>query len=318
MKWQAILAACVLLGRLAAPALGQPSFYDDFEPSGVDHGIWHKWPEATETLQTDTGHSRSPTHAALAVEADPHGYASYADFGATAGPVYADVWVWDDVDDDGTDPARPVSNMLALIGAADDPSNYTDYLQLGVVAWYDPHGLSETYSIRTRHRDDLGPGDADYVDTGVPRKEGWIKLGIAAESLANGGQVRFYIDDELVYMSYRKPGVSLQFVRLGVNFKSYDPFWYDDVAVTDALPPDDFLRFDVDDDGDVDQEDFATFQSCYTGASGQGTFDASACWRMDADDNLGVDASDLEAFEACASGPDVPADPACDDTLPPS
>lgn len=311
------LIACVLFAVLALPAQAQPGFFDDFEPTGVDHGLWPKWPEATEALQTGGAHVRSPTHSARAIEADPHGYASYRDFGATSGAVYAEVWVWDEMDDNGMNYDRPVSNMLALVGAAPDPAQWTDYLQLGVVAWYDPDGMSDTYSIRTRYRDDAGPEIADYVDTGVPRKLGWIKLGIAAESLASGGQVRFYIDEQLVYMSYRKAGVDLQFIRLGVNFKSYDNFWYDDVDVTDELPPDDFLRFDVDDDGDVDQEDFATFQTCYTGASGQGTFDASTCWRMDADDNLGVDANDLTAFEACASGPAVPADVSCDDTLPP-
>ena len=313
--------ACLVAAVLAGPASAQPSFFDDFEPT-VDHGVWKKWPEADEIPFSDCrpqyNHTDTPgaTCSARAEEADPWGYAMYADFGATPGPAYAEVYIQDPLDDDGMDYDRPVSNMLALIGASDPPEGYTDYLQLGVIAWYDPEGMSDTYSIRTKHRDDLGPEIADYVDTGVPRKkDDWIKLGIAAESLASGGQVRFYIDDQLVYMSYRKAGVDLQFVRLGVNFKSYDYMWYDDVAVTDVLPPDDFSRFDVDDDGDVDQDDFGEFQACY---SGSGTaHDGYACWRMDADDDLDVDVDDLTVFEACASGPAVPADPACDDALPP-
>jgi hypothetical protein len=234
----------------------------------------------------------------------------YADFSPSAGPVYAEVYVQDPLDDDGSDYDRPVSNMLCLVGASANPGDWTDYLQLGVVAWYDPNGLSDTYSIRSQYRDEAGPEPADYVDTGVPRKVGWTKLGIAAESLAKGGQVRFYIDDQLVYISYRKAGVDLQFVRLGVNFKSYDYMWYDDVIVTDVLPPDDPVRFDVDDDGDVDQCDFGEFQACYSGSDTPHS--GYRCWRMDADDDLDVDADDYGAFEACASGPGIPAVFSCD------
>lgn len=295
-------------------AWGQPAFFDDFEPNGVDRAVWTKWPEADEILFSDStqNHTSAPgaKWCARAVEADPWGYAMYADFGSTGGPVYAEVWVWDELDDEGTNPARPVSNMLALVGAAPYPASWTDYLQLGVVAWYDPAGLSETYSVRTKRRDLSGPMATDYVDLGVPRKPGWTKLAIAADALADGGNVRFYIDDQPVFTSWRVPGVSLQYVRLGVNFKSYDPFLYDDVAVTDALPPDTFVRFDADGDGDVDQIDFAAFQLCRAEAvAGYGDPD---CWRMDADEDGDVDVDDHAAFEACASGPAIMADPACD------
>ncbi len=99
------------------PVLGRGiSFSDDFE-NGM--GNWHRWPEATKTLQWDPSASRSPTRAAKAVEADPWGYASYADVTAQSGHIYAGVFVYDEFDDDGVYD-RPVSNMLALIGA--DPS----------------------------------------------------------------------------------------------------------------------------------------------------------------------------------------------------
>ena len=150
--------------------------------------------------------------------------------------------------------------------------------------------------------------------TEVPRKNGWTKLAIAAESLANGGLVRFFIDDQLIGTSYRKVGVDLQYVRLGVNAKSYDYIWYDDLVMDDQLPPDDFLRFDVDEDGDVDQDDFARFQTCYTGVAGG--YDYPTCWRMDANDDGRVDQADLDAFEVCASGPTITADAACDDLFP--
>jgi hypothetical protein len=302
---------------LAAPSLlrAQVNFTDDFDPSGVDTAIWHKWPEAgaDESLWTSNAQNYTPggMYSAMAIEADPFGYVGYADFGSTADPIYAEVWVFDTLDDDGMNVDRPVSCMLALIGAAASPPDYTDYLQLGVVAWY-THGLSHNYAIRTKYRDLHGGG---FIDTGVARKPGWTKLAIAAESPANGGQVRFYIDDRLVGMS-RRVGVNLQYIRLGVNFKSYDYFWYDDVVVSSVLPPD-VPRFDADGDGDVDSGDYGAFQACWTGP-GNGPFDISKCWRMDIDENGDVDTADLDGFNRCMSGPAVVADPACDDgPLPP-
>ncbi len=75
---------------------------------------------------------------------------------------------------------------------------------------------------------------------------------------------------------------------------------------------------DADEDGDVDQDDFALFQLCYTGAGGPvpavpaycSCFDTEGAGGMPDDD---IDAGDLTNFEDCASGPTVPADVGCDD-----
>ncbi len=80
---------------------------------------------------------------------------------------------------------------------------------------------------------------------------------------------------------------------------------------------------DVDDDGDVDQADFAVLQLCYTG-SGATAVPANpeycACLDHADDDNNpetppgadgNIDSFDVTAFERCASGPGVPADPDC-------
>lgn len=72
---------------------------------------------------------------------------------------------------------------------------------------------------------------------------------------------------------------------------------------------------DVDGDGDVDQEDFAAFQLCYTGPgqgpppSGCACFDRPEPTAPDGD----VDQADFGLFQLCASGAFVAADPACDD-----
>lgn len=78
-------------------------------------------------------------------------------------------------------------------------------------------------------------------------------------------------------------------------------------------------RFDSDNDDDVDSDDFAAFQRCYNGLAGSaaGLTLTSECecfdWNLLESDGL-VNLEDLGVFELCGSGPDVPANPACDDT----
>jgi len=70
---------------------------------------------------------------------------------------------------------------------------------------------------------------------------------------------------------------------------------------------------DADDDADVDQDDFAKFQACFTGGGGTA---AEECICFDQEPVGGdgdVDSLDYGLFENCASGPAMPADPSCDD-----
>ncbi|UCD27616.1 MAG: hypothetical protein JSV03_10930 [Planctomycetota bacterium] len=78
---------------------------------------------------------------------------------------------------------------------------------------------------------------------------------------------------------------------------------------------------DHDEDGDVDQDDFAEFQLCYTGDGDPGgIFDPDNCKCFDKEPSGGdddVDENDFNPFQNCAatSGPKVPADITCDDGL---
>lgn len=97
---------------------------------------------------------------------------------------------------------------------------------------------------------------------------------------------------------------------------------WDNVTLTlvppDPVCPNPDLRFDWDNDGDVDQDDFAYFQRCFTGTGDpMGVFDFDACRCMNTDGDSDIDTADFNAFAACAatSGPDIPADITCDDGL---
>ena len=68
---------------------------------------------------------------------------------------------------------------------------------------------------------------------------------------------------------------------------------------------------DFDGDGDVDQDDFAKIQVCYTGAD-QGP-PMSGCEKCDFDCDNDVDDNDMDLFFNCYSGPNIPATTGCGD-----
>jgi hypothetical protein len=71
---------------------------------------------------------------------------------------------------------------------------------------------------------------------------------------------------------------------------------------------------DFDDDHDVDQQDFGSFQVCY---SGSGVIQTDpACQGADLDGDNDVDAADFAIFQGCFRGPAVTVDPHCADGQP--
>lgn len=69
---------------------------------------------------------------------------------------------------------------------------------------------------------------------------------------------------------------------------------------------------DMDDDGDVDLDDFAVYQRCITQSGDPaGRYDAIACGCLDRDKDQDVDHDDFVEFFLCGSGPGIPADENC-------
>ena len=74
--------------------------------------------------------------------------------------------------------------------------------------------------------------------------------------------------------------------------------------------------FDVDDDGDVDQDDFGFFQTCITGPNDPDNVFPGLSNDCKCTDRTGpggvpdnaIDQQDVAAFEECATGPDIPID----------
>ncbi|GMU21042.1 MAG: hypothetical protein AMXMBFR13_11370 [Phycisphaerae bacterium] len=90
-------------------------------------------------------------------------------------------------------------------------------------------------------------------------------------------------------------------------------------ALTPLPCPDPFADFD--EDGDVDQEDFGAFQACITGSFFGPVLPGCECFDRPEPDapDANIDQVDYQAFQYCAlnSGPNIPADPTCDDGPPP-
>ena len=66
---------------------------------------------------------------------------------------------------------------------------------------------------------------------------------------------------------------------------------------------------DYDNDGDVDVNDFATFQACFNGPSNP--YAAPGCGKADADCDGDVDVNDFAAFQSCFNGPSNPPPAGC-------
>lgn len=234
---KALILTVPLMAVLAMPALAAPNLYDDFE-NGVGgdivYSVWGAtWPDSStpqgtqNLVTTDSSHNHTlgGSKSARAFEADPAAWNGYTDFGSTDGDVFAEVWVFEDHNHDGSNPAQPVTLMLCLIGDNNTSKAgfETDYLQVGVVPFW--AGGSANYGWRAK------ANDPTFPDSGIQRKQGWTRLAIEADSLANGGQVRFYVDNTLIGTSSRS-AANLRWVRIGNNSKSYENVWYDDLKVT--------------------------------------------------------------------------------------
>jgi hypothetical protein len=245
------IAAAVLAGGLLCSGNAwavTPNFLDNFDNGVGGDIVWAPWgnapgdpssPNGINNLVTsDGGHDHTPgpgAGTARVFASDPAAWNGYADFGSVGGPIYSEAFLFEDYSNNGSNSAQPVTNMLALFGAAANPNVFTDYIQLGVVSFFP--GGSATYGFRTRYNDSNALG---IINTGVSRKAGVTKLAIEVDALADGGQVRFFIDNALVGSSFRAGAnagagglspVNLQYVRIGNNSKSYENFWYDDVQV---------------------------------------------------------------------------------------
>ncbi len=221
-----IMIVLGILGVTAWPALGALPFHDDFE-SGM--GNWTQFPGSAAALSLtgpDPWKSIDPgpwgVHEGFSARqsslvAGGNGIASYHNFGAQSGYVKAEVYLFEDLVT-SADPVQAAMTLTAQDGGG--APDFADYLRIGILQF---SGTNAVYSFRT--------ASGGFTQTTVARKSGWTKLGIEADAVVDGGQVRFYIDDVPVGTSTRT-GADLAAITLGQNFSNNENFWYDGVRVT--------------------------------------------------------------------------------------
>ena len=265
-------------------------FFNDFE-NGVSRntsgGIWTGYDNGffgdPQWLESDSSHNHTPggSKSARAYEADPWVYNSYADFGASGDGLRATVYLYEDMTyvppylehETWKQPHIEVRSMFTLFGdSVNGPSEAdpnSDYLQIRLIPETtrppDPAPEFYTYGIRTKYRDDNGLG---VIDSGVLRKDGWLKLTIEVDSVADGGEVRFFIDDAPIGTSQRS-GADLRWVMMGATGHTYENFWYDDISVVD-------LDGDYNGDGYTNAADYAVWRDdSRTNLDGYATWQAN-------------------------------------------
>lgn len=133
---------------------------------------------------------------------------------------------------------------------------------------------------------------------------------ISGRSAFTGDSGGFITTRVTLPASVTGPNIRLRW-RLGTDAGISETGWYvDSVRLSDGYlccrPPDSIGDFD--EDGDVDQEDYGRFQTCFSDHLPQND---PACLpaRMDADNY--VDQDDLAIFLRCHTAANVPADPDC-------
>lgn len=147
----------------------------------------------------------------------------------------------------------------------------------------------------------LGSGQFTFS---VSESSPWLSISPSGGTSACGGRP-ITITYDTVFLPPGRHEATIRVEATGIAGSPQDVL----VAVTVAGIPG-----DLDGDGDVDLEDFGTFQTCLSGPGIVQTNPACVAARLEGGD-LDVDQNDVAKFIACLarSGPNIPADPTCAD-----
>ncbi|MHC4442262.1 MAG: hypothetical protein ACYTA5_06660, partial [Planctomycetota bacterium] len=200
-----------------------------------------------------------------------------------------------------------ITSNLAEAGSKDDPWNHSAAgmkIKGDKISFQINGGYSLPYEL-------TGGGNADIVEIRM-NKSGSTVLGIdndITKYYFNGAE----ITDGVLFSTSNPRRVV--FIRRDDD-SSGDTVEIDDITVSRCELPCNTPFADTDEDGDVDQDDFATFQLCYSGSL-PNTYGLNpsycACFDRGDDAPAGdgdIDASDFDKFKDCASGPNIPVTPA--------
>ncbi|MEI6915260.1 MAG: PEP-CTERM sorting domain-containing protein [Armatimonadota bacterium] len=223
----------ILLLSLAAVAIAVPSwaatsFTDNFD-SGVSNANWEVVSGNTlyNIFVGDNAHAFG-TQSAKQVNSDPYIYYMRTKPGVIdsitllgSQTMSASCWVYDDLSwtANSQPSGQPVGGGMMLL----DPA-VSDLFQINVNSTAAGAGGYANWNWRS-----LNDGTHD---TGIARTQGWHYLTITiGANTSTTGDAKFYIDNVLAGQAMRKNNNAMNQLRLGISFKTYNPFWYDNVSV---------------------------------------------------------------------------------------
>lgn len=200
--------------------------------------------------------------------------------------------------------------LQVQLPAAVAPGTHTFRLEADMYVYKDPASVSDPFAVANRmyvltdEDYDLPEFDYNKGDDVPPgfttdRWSGWD--GTMATQAYNGVWLHRSIERDVTTASGNLE------LRLLIHEKYHgaQAVAWDNVRLV-LITPCNLPRMDFDGDGDVDQEDFSTFQLCVTGVGG-GIAEGCACADLD-NDMLDVDEADFEIFRNCSTGPEVELD----------
>jgi hypothetical protein len=151
-----------------------------------------------------------------------------------------------------------------------------------------------------------GGGSFSYT---VSDDASWLSVTpVSGGPLGNG-------DSDLLTVDYDVTGLLPGPYSATITVDSADPNVDNVPSIIDVTLNINVSAPDYDNDGDVDQDDFAVWQSCFTGSNVAASAGVCATY-ADLDQDTDVDEVDFGLFEACATGPEVPYQPGVTCSLP--
>jgi uncharacterized protein (DUF362 family) len=153
---------------------------------------------------------------------------------------------------------------------------------------------SDTFTVRN-----AGPGVLNYTIEVQSDTPNW--LAVTPSTGSSSGET------DTITVAYSPAGLSPGTHAATITVA--DPASYNQMEVVTVMLTLTGFDVDFDNDGDVDQEDYARMQACLTGELTPQDDPACAGARLDGD--LDVDTRDILLFQQCMSGPGTPADPCC-------
>src|SRR5262245_20402072 len=221
------------LTLIVVPAFATAAVFTDNFDSGVSGSVWEPVPGTNiQILVGDNAHAFG-TQSAKQVDADPFiyymrnkaGSISTTAVGAGQKEVLT-VYMWDDDQFHNGHPTNQPVGAGVMLATTDLGDFYQININFGIAGGY------STYNWRTS-----GQGT---FSTGVARSQGWHNFQIEVLPYTGTNDVKFYIDDALVGTGNRKAAQAnsaFDQIRLGISFKTYAPFWYDNVDLSMVPEP---------------------------------------------------------------------------------